>query len=274
MSLLPTSAEYLFHAVMNGGQIPIPPDYNPFAAFNIPTPRPFWDFASAIVATRDNRRVSLRMLDPTVVITPPGVTSQLRTVAIASVPAPPPGPGPSSGSTQALKGAIKSIADLARMNDRDDVSASNDDDLFNVDRFTRDPNLRVPNHRYLAADPQLGQDSVLSPDFRFRRTGANDGFVEYAPVLPAATLLPETGGLRARDVFLSHWANVLSTRSDVFTAYIALIDENGNYVQRSQVTLDRSVCFRETPAQPAQPRATILPEILIRSDTSYSDDTK
>jgi len=57
-----------------------------------------------------------------------------------------------------------------------------------------------------------------------------------------------------------------------------LLDENGNYVQRSQVTLDRSVCFGEKPTNRRDPadevRRPILPRVLFRQDGSYFDDTK
>jgi len=120
---------------------------------------------------------------------------------------------------------------------------------------------------------------VLSPDFRYRREAGYD-VVDYCPTVPLNSPVPESGGLRARDLMLSRWANVLTTRSDVFTAYIALIDEDGHYVQRCQVTLDRTPCFRERPApinatgQPTMPREMILPEVLYRSDSGYTDDTK
>ncbi|MBK8268837.1 MAG: hypothetical protein IPK83_11260 [Planctomycetes bacterium] len=80
-------------------------------------------------------------------------------------------------------------------------------------------------------------------------------------------------GVRGRDVFLSRLSNDYTTRSDVFTVYIALIDDDGQYVHRCQVTLDRSACFREVLPQ-GGPRLPILPEILTRTDGSYTDDTK
>ena len=43
--------------------------------------------------------------------------------------------------------------------------------------------------------------------------------------------------MTAVQILLDRWANVLTTRSDVFTAYIALIDQDGNYVRRAQVSL-------------------------------------
>jgi len=52
---------------------------------------------------------------------------------------------------------------------------------------------------------------------------------------------------RSRDMFLSRWANLLTVRSDVYTAYIALFDEHGRVVRRTQVTLDRSPTVANDP---------------------------
>jgi hypothetical protein len=279
MSLLPTSAEYLFHIATGGGTGPIPPAYSPFDTyFNASVPRPFWDFASAVVSRRESRDVAVRLVDPTVPLSPANPT-QLRTVALAGMPSTS-GPVIGTGS-QFLNGPFTSVVELQRLTDRVDRSPTANPHLFSIDRFAPDSSqpvanqLRLPNHQYQSGDPTLGVASVLSPDYRFRRTAASDGIVDYAPVLPLNAPLPESGGLRARDIFVSRWANLLTVRSDVFTAYFALIDENGNYVQRGQVTLDRSPCFRESaPPGTGQPRTIHLPEVISRVVTNYADDTK
>lgn len=85
--------------------------------------------------------------------------------------------------------------------------------------------------------------------------------------------------IRERDILLARWGNILTTRSDVYTVYIALIDDEGEpdptdpndvrqrprYLRRCQFTLDRVNCFRD-------PRE--LPVIFGRVDTNYYDDTR
>ncbi|MBN1344586.1 MAG: hypothetical protein JXQ73_17985 [Phycisphaerae bacterium] len=71
--------------------------------------------------------------------------------------------------------------------------------------------------------------------------------------------------IRERDIFLARWGNILTTRSDVYTVYIALIDDDGNYLRRCQFTLDRTNCFRNPLA---------LPMTFGRVDTNYYDDTR
>lgn len=78
------------------------------------------------------------------------------------------------------------------------------------------------------------------------------------------------GDIRARDIFLARWANLLTTRSDVFTAYVAIIDENGRYHRRVQVTLDRSPCVTED----ASSRRPVYPAIVTRRDSDYYDDMR
>jgi len=129
-----------------------------------------------------------------------------------------------------------------------------------------------------ADEPELGTvvdvlTAKFSPDYRYRH---DNGVTDFVPILAPAESVSapaEFSGIPSRNPYLARWTNLYSTRSDVFTAYIALIDEDGNYVQRSQVTLDRSVCFGENrPADGV--RRPILPAVLIRTDGSYSDDTK
>ncbi len=76
--------------------------------------------------------------------------------------------------------------------------------------------------------------------------------------------------VRARDLFLARWGNLLTTRSDVFTVYIVLLDEEGRYVRRSQFTVDRSACAAEDYAG----RPPVLPLVAHRVDTDYFDDTR
>ena len=71
--------------------------------------------------------------------------------------------------------------------------------------------------------------------------------------------------VRVRDIFLARWGNVLTTRSDVYTVYVVLIDDDGRYLRRCQFTLDRTNCFRD-PYE--------LPLIFGRVDTNYYDDTR
>ena len=80
-------------------------------------------------------------------------------------------------------------------------------------------------------------------------------------------------GSRARDTCLTRLANMLTLRSDVFTVYVALIDENGRYVRRGQYTLDRSECFRRAPI-PGATQPPILPRILTQSEGAYSEDIR
>jgi len=67
-----------------------------------------------------------------------------------------------------------------------------------------------------------------------------------------------------RDVILARLANLVTVRSDVFTCYIALIDDEGRYLRRTQFTIDRSNCRRNSGARPY---------ITGRNDTNYYEDT-
>lgn len=158
------------------------------------------------------------------------------------------------------------------------------DALFHIDRYALTPAPILDSHKVRVTDPSAGPSDIFSPDFRFRRADDdNDGafstpegyYLDYIPVVPTGlpAPAPENPGLRARDIFLSRLANMLTVRSDVFTVYVALIDENGQYVRRSQLTLDRSECFRRPPvAGTSQPPT--LPNILTRSDGSYAEDVR
>jgi hypothetical protein len=257
MSMLPTSPEYKQHI----GSAP-----NPASEFTT-HPERFWDFASAIVAQREERRVPLRL---------PNNTGGMQTVATAETivsvmhPEPPIDTFFSMGSLMSSVALNEQLPMAGNMYLRVQDASGGHNYVFATDRFW-DWDYR--NLLLLYEHAVLGGSlASLSPDYRFRTVAAGR-LVDY---LALGNTLPgqpyDNGGLRARDIFLTRWANLLTTRSDVFTAYIALLDENGRYVQRSQVTLDRSNCFRENPADPL--RRPILPEILLRLDGSYADDTR
>lgn len=262
MSLLPTSIEFLSRGFGSG---------DPAADYlNPANTGVFWDMATAILAAREERAVPLRLPDSLGVMQGP--------VAIAELD----GSGPRPD--YAVGGAFKSVAELAKIDQLIDTSIYGNDSMFRVDRFVfrpNDPLYVMSSHKTLVSDPDLGTPSSLSPDYRFRRAdnngngnfnlGEGDDFVaDFVPITTGV----ESGGLRGRDVLLSRWANLLTVRSDVFTAYIALIDENGNYVSRSQVTLDRSNCFRSPPGSGAagvvMDQGT-LPRIVTRTDGAYAE---
>jgi hypothetical protein len=227
----------------------------------------FWDMASAIVAARENRDVPLRLWN--------SATGSMQLVANAQ-PA-----GPASPFAR--------VADLAELVETTESSGLPNAEyrLFRYDRFTDSPAspvpLRLQNHKINAADPNLGiVADPFSPDFRFKRLVGNDGIIDYSAIPPTPPLPPgylqDNGGIRARDILLSRASGITTTRSDVFTAYIALIDEDGNYVARTQVTLDRSDCFREDPEAIGVTgvRIMVMPRVLLGSGRwgSYEDDTR
>jgi len=76
--------------------------------------------------------------------------------------------------------------------------------------------------------------------------------------------------VRARDIFLARWGNILTTRSDVFTVYVALIDENGRYIRRSRFVVDRS----NTAVEDLVSRRPTLPTVIGRADSDYYDDMR
>jgi hypothetical protein len=273
MSLLPTSAEFNFFDGGLAGSNPALSFQNSAAGF-------YYDFASAVVAMREDRDVPLRLLD--------GATGLLQTVAVASLS------NFVAKPAVTIRGAFAQVIELAelaknRQRVLDDLNFR--DDMFQVDRFWSNSTLKLLSHKIRAADPFLGPfdpadpfDPVgvlVSPDFRYR---VESNTTDYVPIQHVGGLPPldpaidsdplEAGGIRGRDVFLSRWTNVFSTRSDCFTAYVGLLDEDGNIVQRSQVTLDRSDSFSELPPTVDRRTSPILPRILVRSDGSYADDTK
>ncbi|MBX3395751.1 MAG: hypothetical protein KF841_10325 [Phycisphaerae bacterium] len=277
MSLLPTSPQI---ALYNSAPI-----NDPIAAFFAGTGF-YYDLPSAIIAKRENRRTWLRL--------PDGTTGVPQVVAVAQNAAPGGGAGPGGGSgvgSATTRKPFQTIASLAHLTSVTDASGR--DDLFRIDRYhtsaasgallfnhiipERDPTVGGSTNTH----PRLGLDgSPYSPDFRFR---PGRSVADYVPIETPALFVGDPtqvrsdpidgAGIRGRDILLSRLTNTYTTRSDVFTAYIALIDEDGNYVHRSEVTLDRSPCFNEVSSQGA-PRRPIMPQILTRTDGSYSDDTK
>lgn len=282
MSLLPISPEYTTYA--NGGAL-VP---DPFGAFNA-NPAWFWDFATAIQARRENRNVPVRLLN--------AAGGIMQTVAIAapvgSTGGPGEGTGPDGGTTPVMTTAtaapFRSVAELAHLvqnNGTGVVDRWGNNRLFQIDRFRTDAALALWNHRAAAGDPSYlgdpsaGVEGTWSPDYRYRRVSSSgEGILDYVPIpgpSEGESDPYEGAGLRGRDIFLSRLGNLLTTRSDVFTVYITLLDEDGNYVQRTQVTVDRSACFREVPVDPPGPekRIPVLPRILTREDSGYMNDMK
>lgn len=236
----------------------------------------YWDLASAIVARRELRHVPVRLWNPA------NQRMEMATVARRGTGLGRPTPADSGPFGRAIE-----LSSLKHITGDTGTFADQHAPAFRIDRFYSDPAnpvLRLVNHKVIPSDPDAGPWSPLSPDFRMRRldndedgnfdTGQGDDYmVDYMP-LPVPVGAPadyfETGGIRARDILLTRWQNQMQTRSDVFTTYIALIDENGNYVQRGQVTLDRSDCFRKPPIAGSVGGA-VLPRILTREEGSYAE---
>ncbi len=233
----------------------------------------YWDFPSAIVAAREDRPASLRL---------PDNTGILQEVARAEKS---PGPG-GGGTTISARGALAQVIELAGLrNDKivDTANPTPKNHLFQVDRFWRTDYyfsvgaLGLTYHWLLGTgDPILGPmntESQVTPDVRYRKENHTS---TYVPILSPADSIGdplEAAGIRGRDVYLSRWTNVYTTRSDLYTVYVALLDDRGTYLHRSQVTLDRGACYGQRPTTTGMP-VKVLPEILVRSDGSYVDDTK
>lgn len=262
MSLMPGSVEYISAGLSSGSPV------NDFAT--LAPNGAFWDLASAIVSRREVRRVPVFEWDP--------VSLRMRIVAVAGRPAAAARPTPTDSGPF---GHLFELPNMLLVTDRGGAAG---DALFHIDRYALTPAPILDSHKVRVSDPSAGPSDIFSPDFRFKRADDdNDGvfsapegyYLDYIPVVPTGlpAPAPENPGLRARDIFLSRLANMLTVRSDVFTVYIALIDENGQYVRRSQLTLDRSECFRRPPvAGTSQPPT--LPNILTRSDGSYAEDVR
>ena len=277
MSLLPDSLQFQQLLRISGETILADrAASDPYAYYATAAPfdrQRFWDFASAIVAAREGRDVHVRQ---------PDSLGNLRTVAICQPPAA--GAGRVYESVGELMDALGSKAAAQSLNE----SLGNNDAMFLADRYTRPgSNLPLMGHRLgVNGDAEYGPVGstptidyrAFSPDFRDRKAVAASGEVqtiEFTPVGPGdADTNIQSGGIRGRDIYLSRWANVLTTRSDVFTAYIALIDEDGKYVRRAQVTLDRSNCFGEQRVGGGLPSKAVLPDILLMEEGSYGDDMR
>ncbi len=269
MSLLPASPELVFYDA-TGLQ-------DPAGSFNGAAPGFYHDFASAIIALRDDRPVPLRLRQ--------GANGGPATVAIAQRKVL---SGIGASTTVTDRKAFASVAELAEINENKMIDAlGTRNDAFRIDRLSPRGNLALTYHT-VQTDPNdiehslgtPGHASPFSPDFRYRRDSQNADFV---PIRAAAAFTgsvnqvqsdPFDGaGIRGRDAYYARLTNLYATRSDVFTAYIVLIDEDGNYVHRAQVTLDRSVCFDEILPGGLRDKP-IPPRILVRRDGSYVDDTK
>ena len=246
LSFLPSSTEYLdmepgagnhaadFVSVTNAGR--------------------FWDLSTAIVAARENREVPLRLWN--------SAAESMQVVANAI---------PSGGAR-----TFANVADITGLSLVTDNSAlpNAENRLYRYDRFADAPTsaapLRLQNHKIVALDPDLGAQDPFSPDFRFKRLVGGDGIIDYSAIAPTLPVppgyVPDNAGIRARDILLARASGSTTTRSDVFTAYIALSDEEGHYVARSQVTLDRSECFREDPESTVYTvngvRLMVMPRVL------------
>lgn len=231
----------------------------------------FWDFASAIVAAREGRDVHVRQAD---------ANGILRTIAICNA----------TGASNFR--AFESIGELMDALGTKPTGSLSDSlgntSMFRIDRYTRQgTNLALMGHRLgvngdagygPAAAPPSPDYRAFSPDFRERKAVTASGdiqTIEFTPVGPGdSDANVQAGGIRGRDIYLARWANVLTTRSDVFTAYIALLDEDGKYVRRAQVTFDRSNCFSEQRVGPGLPGKAVLPDILLMEEGSYADDMR
>ncbi len=138
-----------------------------------------------------------------------------------------------------------SVADLLRVGGAAAVNGLGFQDVrFDVQRFLmlggRSPdNLAAPT-----ASPDFDRNADLTA------AAAND--------------------IRTRDVYVTRWANLLTTRSDVFTVYIALIDENGRYLRRTRMVMDRS----RTAIEDLIGRGPVLPTVEGRADDDYYNDMK
>ncbi len=290
MSLLPTSAELVDQERRLGVADTDLSIRDPLTVFNAAPADSWFDMASAIVALRENRDARIRVFDP--------VSGTLQVAATARVNATTGGPGLPGGTvapTTRRDGALAGPIELSRLRDNKVVDAvANRNSMFDVTRYDRDLNIPLTYNTMPSGTnfEDNGNGAVrggrFSPDYRYRGdlvdgVNAADVLTDFVPIQAAAAFtgnpaavesdLSEGAGVRGRDIYMSRWTNVFGTRSDCFTAYIALIDEDGNYVRRAQLTLDRSVCFRERADQFGV-RQPILPRILVRNESSYADDTR
>lgn len=286
MSFTPMSPEYR-DLVKNGTWVDNParefadPQWAGGSPFNA---NRFYDFPVGLVAWREQRRVPLNV--PVPANGGGGRDSGTPTVAVPrglNVNDPQP-PRPLFGLGDVMT-ALREV---------DSVGAVIPQltSMFDIERMNTNDFLPMANHSIHGAGPLPPNVPFdpFSPDFWYRAdqnpvSGTEEVYFDYTPVtIPPNSINSETtpyghivytndsGGVRARDVYLARWANHLTPRSDVFTAYIAFIDERGNYVRRTQVTLDRSVCFSEDPV--GVERIPVLPEVLLRTSSTFGDDVQ
>lgn len=150
----------------------------------------------------------------------------------------PPQYAPASTSTTSNRFA--SIGELAQL-------GLNVNNPFAIRRFAKDGVDLLPHDT---------NTNFFSPDFDAERASDRADIV--------------ADDLRERDILLARFSNILTTRSDTFTVYIALLDENGKYVARTQFTLDRSPCALQD--QGAVTGRKLLPNVIGRVDTDYYND--
>ncbi|MCB9855126.1 MAG: hypothetical protein H6818_05510 [Phycisphaerales bacterium] len=262
MSLLPNSPEIL---AQYGAT---PPLEDQIAALSSASPGTYYDFASALVALRENRSVPIRLYDTT--------QSRLSIAAIAQVTpsGPSTGPGAAPMNTTQRDGAFYGPIEMSRLRgNKVSDAVSNANEMFAIDRLNSNSALPLVADQHLAPDYRIRPERGVSDYVPLH--GATQAIPGYAGADPAGveTDPRDAAGIRGRDIYLSRVSNSLTTRSDVFTAYVALIDEDGNYVRRAQVTLDRAPCFRERRGMGGLDQP-VSPKILLIEDSSYTNDLK
>lgn len=263
MSLLPNSPEILAQYGAN------PPVGDQIAAYANAAPGDYYDFASAVVALRENRDVPIRLYDNS--------QSRLSIAAIAQVTSaggPLAGPGANASKTSGRDGSFFGPIEMSRLrNNKVTEGVNGANNMFAINRLDSNSALPLLSDQHLTPDYRVRPERGVSDYVAIQAptqaipgyAGANPAGVESDPI--------DAAGIRGRDIYLSRVSNLLTTRSDVFTAYIALIDEDGNYVRRAQVTMDRSPCFRDRQRADAVPEQ-VQPKIVLREDSSYTNDTK
>lgn len=262
MSTLPNSPELMTQYAPN------PPITDQLAAYANASLGEYYDYAAPIVALREGRDVPIRLFDSS--------TSTLRVVAAAQVAPSGPsiGPGATNQRTSRRDGAFYGPVELSRLRGgkvSEIVNGANE--MFAINRLDSESVLPLTADHHLAPDYRVRPLRGVSDYVALR--GATQPIVGFAGTDPTGveTDPMDAGGIRGRDIYLSRMSNLLTTRSDVFTAYIALIDEDGNYVRRTQLTLDRSPCFRDSGRFGGEGRPA-APTVVLREDGSYSNDLK
>jgi hypothetical protein len=117
----------------------------------------------------------------------------------------------------------------------------------------------------------VGLPSATYAAYRDDAHAVDPGDLAAPPELNGADGLADD--FRERDAILNRVANLLTTSSDVYTVYIALVDNNltfddptdDRYLRRVQLTVDRTNCYRSPDARP---------KVIARQDSSYYDVTR